>query len=788
MAIKRLLPHLADEENFVQSFIDEARLAATLRHQNIVQIYDCGTTEGFYYIEMEYLVGKDLTQVLNAATRHAQPLSLAYALFIVAQICLALDYAHKQKDAQGKPLNIIHRDVSPQNIVITYEGNVKMVDFGIAKAATQSTKTQVGMIKGKIAYMSPEQAEGQAIDHRSDIFSLGIILYELVTARRMFPDEDTFKLLTLVRRAEFEPPEQVKQDLPPPLYAILHKSLAKDPEQRYWCADDMLTDLEACMHHLPTWPTARGLSQYMHHLFAEEIEAPPLPTSLPPRVRDAQEPPAQSKRPWLWYAAVAEAVLMLGLVALLFLRSTLPIEPDIANLQAQLKQARWEVETGQQRRVQLEAQGGQLQDKLQQHEREARQRQQALTTAQREAQAARTESQQWQTRSQEAAQQLQQVQADLDRVKTEATATRTRLEAEAAQRTAEVTQTRVQYEQLQQQLETEQAGHRQGEARVSQLQKDLLQLQQEAEQRQQVLSAIQQEAHLVRTESQQWQTRSQEAAQQLQQVQADLDRVTTEATATRTRLEAEVAQRTTERNQAQARYEQLRQQSEVGKQGQEQSEEPHLPETVQRQQQAQASAKRGMEALAAGRCEEAAAHFQTALGLDSSGEETFKKSLARALQCQASRLMDTKQLEKAEVLLWESVKLDATSAEGYHQLGHLYYAQENYVKAAANYLEAAGLDPTRYNSLFNLGLSYMKLNKNDKAETVFDTVVKLNPPNIDEATYMLARAQNNQGQYEKCRTNLQWVHKHYPQYAFAKKYQCGAPYKDRDTNTKKKTP
>ena len=140
-----------------------------LRHQNIVQIYDCGTTEGSYYIEMEYLLGKDLAQVIKKAKLNAQPLSLAHALFIVAQICLGLDYAHKQKNPQGKPLNIIHRDISPQNILITYEGNVKIVDFGIAKAATQSTKTQVGMIKGKIAYMSPEQAEGQTIDHRSDI-------------------------------------------------------------------------------------------------------------------------------------------------------------------------------------------------------------------------------------------------------------------------------------------------------------------------------------------------------------------------------------------------------------------------------------------------------------------------------------------------------------------------------------------------------------------------------------------------------------------------------------------
>src|SRR5215510_7196978 len=133
IAIKRLLPHFANEENLVKSFIDEARLASVLQHQNIVQIYDCGTMEDSYYIEMEYLLGKDLAQVIKKAQLNAQPLSLAYSLFIVAQICSGLAYAHKQKDAQGKPLNIIHRDISPQNIVLTYEGNVKIVDFGIAK-------------------------------------------------------------------------------------------------------------------------------------------------------------------------------------------------------------------------------------------------------------------------------------------------------------------------------------------------------------------------------------------------------------------------------------------------------------------------------------------------------------------------------------------------------------------------------------------------------------------------------------------------------------------------------
>ena len=269
----------------------------------------------------------------------------------------------------------------------------------------------------------------------------------------------------------------------------------------------------------------------------------------------------------------------------------------------------------------------------------------------------------------------------------------------------------------------------------------------------------------------------QEVTQQLQQAQADFERARTEATATRTQIEAELARRTTEGLQAQARYERLRQQWEAGKQGPE-PEEQRLPETVQ-QQQAQESEKRGLEAFTEGRCEEAVEHFQTALTLDSSREESFKKSLARALQCQASSLMDTKQLEKVEVLLLESVKLDSGSVDGYYQLGNLYYERENYLKAAENYQEAVGLDPKLHKAFFNLGLSYMKLKKNDNAETVFDTVVKLNPPNIDDASYMLARAQNNLGKNEKCRKNLQWVLKNYPEHESAKLYRCEPRYKDR---------
>jgi len=270
IAVKKILPHLTIEEELVNSFIDEAKLAALLHHQNIVQIYDFGSVEKAYFIAMEYLFGKDLRDVTDKAKQEGLPLSLEYALYVVSRVASGLHYAHNLKDFQGKPLNIIHRDISPQNIFITYEGDVKIVDFGIAKAATQSTMTQVGMIKGKVAYMSPEQADGKAIDYRSDIFSLGIILYELVTGEKMFHG-DTMQILSKVRSAEFPPPEQVIKDVPDKLYDILNQALAKDPERRYSSCNQMLSDLEEAMYPFSKRPTARGLSEYMKGLFEGEI-------------------------------------------------------------------------------------------------------------------------------------------------------------------------------------------------------------------------------------------------------------------------------------------------------------------------------------------------------------------------------------------------------------------------------------------------------------------------------------------------------------------------------------
>ena len=344
IAIKRILPHLASEEELVTSFIDEAKLAALLHHQNIVQIYDFGSIDDSYYIAMEYLLGKNLRMVMRKANLKGEPLRLESALFVVSRICAGLDYSHSLKDFQGKPLNIIHRDISPSNVLATYDGNVKIVDFGIAKAARQSHLTQAGMIKGKVPYMSPEQAEGANIDYRSDIFSTGIILYELATGVPMFQG-DTLQILNLVRNAKFRPAADVKPDLPEKLHEILDRALAKEPGARYPSAGDMQADIEELMYQMSARTSPRQVSSYMKVLFEEEIaaektdmletepsvaadgETVPLELSqeagkpeevekeavILDRELKGAEGEAKPKRRGMFYAAVAAVVIVVGL-------------------------------------------------------------------------------------------------------------------------------------------------------------------------------------------------------------------------------------------------------------------------------------------------------------------------------------------------------------------------------------------------------------------------------------------------------------------------------------------
>jgi tetratricopeptide (TPR) repeat protein len=220
---------------------------------------------------MEHLFGQDLHAILSESRARGMPLSLDHGLYVVSKVCEAMDYAHKLRDLQGNPLHLIHRDISPANVLVTYEGEVKLVDFGIAKAAGKNTKTREGLIKGKVGYMSPEQASGKPIDHRSDLFSTAVILYEIATGKPMFQGED-LEVLVAVQEARFEPPEKVNPDLPVKVCDILHRSLNKDPDLRYQSGGEMLADIEAYTHASPSRITVRTMARYMKGLYHEEME------------------------------------------------------------------------------------------------------------------------------------------------------------------------------------------------------------------------------------------------------------------------------------------------------------------------------------------------------------------------------------------------------------------------------------------------------------------------------------------------------------------------------------
>ncbi|MCA9527127.1 MAG: serine/threonine protein kinase, partial [Myxococcales bacterium] len=243
LAIKRLHPRYSQDADFIEMLIDEARITVELAHSNIGQIFDLGKVEDHYFIAMEYIEGRDLYRVMKRLRERHQQFPFDAAAYVAMECCAGLDYAHRKRDGRGRPLHIIHRDVSPQNVLISMEGDVKLVDFGIAKAALRAYETESGIIKGKFYYMSPEQARGEHLDHRTDIFSLGIVLYEMLTGDLLYKDDDEVTLLSKVRRADIAPPSTMRPDLPPALERIAMRALARDREDRYPSAQHMQREL-----------------------------------------------------------------------------------------------------------------------------------------------------------------------------------------------------------------------------------------------------------------------------------------------------------------------------------------------------------------------------------------------------------------------------------------------------------------------------------------------------------------------------------------------------------------
>lgn len=269
LALKRILPHLAEDDEFITMFIDEARLSVHLQHPNIVRIYELGQFQTSYYILMEFIAGKDLLTLQKRVRKRKEVIGVGNSALIARDMARGLDFAHKKTDENGMPLNIIHRDVSPQNVLVDYLGDVKVIDFGIAKAAVQSSRTQVGVLKGKMGYMSPEQVQGYPLDARSDQFAIGAVLWEMLTNRRLFHGENEFETMRLVKACEVPAPSELNPEVPPELDRIVLKSLSADREHRYPSAAEFADDLTVFLQQDGTTPD--HLSLWMREVFAEDL-------------------------------------------------------------------------------------------------------------------------------------------------------------------------------------------------------------------------------------------------------------------------------------------------------------------------------------------------------------------------------------------------------------------------------------------------------------------------------------------------------------------------------------
>ncbi len=273
VVLKKILPNHAENPKFVRLFLDEAKLAATLDHPNIAHVYDMGTVDGNYFFTMEYVHGQDVRTTLRRTSRLGEKFPLEHAIQIGRNIAAALHYAHERRRPDGTLLDIVHRDVSPSNILISYDGAVKLVDFGVAKAATSTVKTRTGTLKGKISYMSPEQAKGAPIDRRSDIYSLGIVLWELVTTSRLYKTDNDLATIQMIINSKPQLPSQLRADCPAELERIVMKVLSVELAARYQTAEELQLDLEELARELKLKQSAVSLRAHMQVLFDAEIKA-----------------------------------------------------------------------------------------------------------------------------------------------------------------------------------------------------------------------------------------------------------------------------------------------------------------------------------------------------------------------------------------------------------------------------------------------------------------------------------------------------------------------------------
>jgi serine/threonine protein kinase len=272
LAIKRIREESAQDPEFVQMLVDEARIASTLRHPNVVQVTDLGQIDGLYFIAMEYVSGRHLGQVIASSLRAGQPIPRAFSLHVVKEALMGLAHAHTKLDGAGQLLGIVHRDVSPQNILVGYDGSVRMADFGIAKALGRGTQTDAGVLKGKFAYMAPEQARGESVDARADLYAMGVVLFEALANKRMYsPSLDTAEIIRMVTTGVRPAIKSMAPDLPEPLCVLVDKALGKERDERFQTAEEFATELGVQLGRLAPGFGVLNVSNFMKSLFGPAV-------------------------------------------------------------------------------------------------------------------------------------------------------------------------------------------------------------------------------------------------------------------------------------------------------------------------------------------------------------------------------------------------------------------------------------------------------------------------------------------------------------------------------------
>jgi serine/threonine protein kinase len=272
VAIKRILPHLSSDGNFTTMFIDEAKISARLHHPSICQIYDFGRIEDAYFLAMEHVEGQSLREIKRRFEERKIKVPQALVLCILSELCDALDYAHNLTERDGRPLGIVHRDIKPRNVLISYQGEVKLIDFGIAKASHRLSATR-GSIKGTFSYMAPEQVtSGCEVDHRADIFAVGLILHELLTGQRVYPRGADPSMIDVVREARIQPPSTIRRSITGKMDEIVMRAVAPDRAQRYQRASELKADIEAFRLYWGQLYSRTDIASMMEELFAREIE------------------------------------------------------------------------------------------------------------------------------------------------------------------------------------------------------------------------------------------------------------------------------------------------------------------------------------------------------------------------------------------------------------------------------------------------------------------------------------------------------------------------------------